>query len=223
VQRVRRVHGLDEAQAHALVGVDPASGHQQLLGLVQADRAREHVDRRHVGQHADAQEHHAERRARRGEDEVGAQREREAAAPRRAVDRRDHRQLQVAQRLQPRVQGLDPPAHARDLRAVGQASLHRLHVAAAAERAAAAREHERARAARLHLRDHLRVVVAQRHRQRVADLAAQVLEHRDAVGVHEQARFAIVEDPERRSQTSFDRGGRRVHGVLHPDSAPSSA
>ncbi|CAB3915120.1 hypothetical protein LMG3415_05191 [Achromobacter mucicolens] len=182
LQRLGRVQGVHEAEPLRFLGVDAPPRHQQFLGLGQADRARQQMQRAHVGQRPDAQEHHAERGARGGQDEVGAQREGEAAAPGRPVDRGDHGNLQVAQLLQPHVHVLQPLAHAGRLRAVGQAFAHGLDVAASAEAAVAAGQHQCARLVFTQRGQHVGVVGAQRHRQWAARFGAQVAEHRDAVG-----------------------------------------
>jgi hypothetical protein len=134
VEQARLGHDVvDDAEGASLLDIDLARREHQLLGAHQPDHARQQVERAEVGHQADAGEHRAEARARRGEHEVAGQRQDEAGAEGRAVDRRDHRLLEVDQFAEPDVQTPDAVAVGEDRALLGR---QRLQVAAGAERAA---------------------------------------------------------------------------------------
>jgi hypothetical protein len=87
-----------EADPRGLVAVDQAAGEQELGGAGDADQARQEVRDRHAGVQAEAREVGAVARPARAQAQVAAQREAEATADGVAVERADHRHLEVQHR-----------------------------------------------------------------------------------------------------------------------------
>src|SRR5690606_11964672 len=89
---------VDEAPAMRLLNVQPAAGEQHVHGDVVGNALRQ-LDRGGIGHRAGADFRQGEGRVLGGEDEVGRQRDLEAAAAADAVDGGDDRLVEVAQLL----------------------------------------------------------------------------------------------------------------------------
>ena len=91
-----RRHLADHAHAQRFGGAEHPAGHQQQHGALAADQARQFLRAAAAGQDADLDFGQAEAGALAGDDDVGAQRQLQPAAERKAFDRGDHRLRTVA-------------------------------------------------------------------------------------------------------------------------------
>ena len=87
-----------QADAQRILGGEIVAEEDQLLGLRQADQARQQVGAAGVDGDAAAHEHLDEARVGGGDDEVAGERQVRAETGGDAVDRRDHRLLQLPER-----------------------------------------------------------------------------------------------------------------------------
>ncbi len=178
-QPVGLVDGVDDAEFLALLRVEGAGGEDQLLRLLQPDDARQQEQPAHVRNEADAPEHLAEAGPRRGEDEIGGERDVDAGAVGRPVDRRDHRKLEADPFVEPAIDVLDALA-ALECRA--PALGHPLNVAARAEGAAGAGDdHGMERGVVADIQDDLAELRAHRDVKRVAFLGPVQRDDREAI------------------------------------------
>jgi hypothetical protein len=197
-QRVCRCLAVDDAQGQGFVDIDLAAGEDQLLGLWQADAARQEVHASAVGDDAAMDVGPAEVGPFAGDDEVAGQRGVGSQAGRGAVDGGDHWLGHgVQQRLRVVHALLAVPAVEADF--AGRrihAALHAGDVAAGAEALAGAGEHQC-----------LDGLVGGDALQRIDELGAHVVAHRVAL-----VRAVQGDRGDRGFDLQVDQG--EVHGSL---------
>ncbi|MNV24257.1 hypothetical protein D3C71_1153130 [compost metagenome] len=196
-QGIRIADLVHQPQLQRFFHPDGPRRHQKVPGLGQTDQARQDVDGAHVGQDAQAVEHHRKGGGPRRDDEVRRQRDGKARAERRAVHGGDDGNLKPAQALKPIVQAQDAPARRIARVPLGRHAsdpvAHGADVGPRAEAAARADQHQRFdRIVGANLIDHFRIVLAQRLCQGIAVGRVGMGEDSDAI-VNRQVRFPEVQ------------------------------
>ena len=175
-QLVVRNHPTHEADAQRLGGVDDLAGHQHLGGLLTTDQLRETTEPGRIAHEPAQHEQLAEPRLLGRDSEVGHERQLHAPPDRRAVDRGDHRDVGVQQRVRRRREPGRARQRAADVGRSLASAHHHLDVVAGAERRVGAGDDEATSGRGAHGILELGVGL---ERQRVARLGAPQRDHTD--------------------------------------------